>query len=211
MVLKMLLKIVAFLIIYLIVQDNLLSAEDNIWRTFIKQPNEQYYELCSRQIYESLHCDYKENIYGEKLDTPTQQQLIQDSPLYGQFLELVESMNRFAVELAFQLYPLTDGGDQGDLFRSIGIIIKRDPEFFLHLVRKYCTSNGPLKRLVIMFPLEQVVDNMEARIQETEDRIKAFKQVNVTELLEGRDRCISILSKYLLDIKKSNEMPPETE
>lgn len=200
MLLKRLIKTVAFLIICLVIQATLTSAEDNIWQVFIRQrPNEQYYRLCSKQIYESLHGDYRENIHGEKLDTPTQQQLIHNYPLYDQFLDLVEAMNPFAIELAFQLYPLTDGGGQGDLFRSIGTMIKKDPEFFLSLVLKYGINNGTLERMVIMFPLEQVVDNIDARIQETKDRIKSFEQVNTKELLPIKNVCISILTEYLID------------
>lgn len=185
------------------------GTEGNIWKQFINKPNNANYELCHNMIHDSLYGPYEENKYGEKINTPTQLQLIHNNRLYNQFLSLVRGVNPYAVELAVQLYPLTDAATTEDLCRSLGTIIKAKPEFFLSVLKNHeVTNNYVIRRMISMYPLEEFVDNIEGRIEETKERIRAFKKVKKSDLVELRDQCIDILSRYLIRLQKVQKEIP---
>ena len=182
------------------------NTEESSWKQFIENPNKENYALCAEMIHNSLYGPYQTNEYGEKINTPTHLYLIDEHDLYGKFLVLVRKMNPYAVELAFQLYPLTDGAAAEDLFRSIGTIIKVKPEFFLSMLKQYeIKDENIIKHMILMYPLEEVVDNLQRRIEETEERITAFKKVEKEEFSELREQCIDILSSYLTRLRKIEE------
>lgn len=196
------------LLVFLLLKTSLLlsNTEESSWKQFIENPNKENYALCAEMIHNSLYGPYQTNEYGEKINTPTHLYLIDEHDLYGKFLVLVRKMNPYAVELAFQLYPLTDGAAAEDLFRSIGTIIKVKPEFFLSMLKQYeIKDENIIKHMILMYPLEEVVDNLQRRIEETEERITAFKKVEKEEFSELREQCIDILSSYLTRLRKIEE------
>jgi len=197
--------LIVSLILTLLFETGLLFSgiEENIWKQFVNNPNKAKYELCQKMIQDSLYGPYEENKYGEKINTPTQLQLINNNHLYNQFLKLVRDIDPYAVELAVQLYPLTDAATTEDLCRSLGTIIKIKPEFFLSVLKKHeVTNEYVIGRMISMYPLEEFVDNIEGRIEETKERIRAFRTVKKSELVELRNQCIDILSRYLIRLKK---------
>ena len=198
-------KVVVLLVLAFLLKTGFLfsNVAENPWKEFVNRPDKKGYELCSRMINDSLHGPYETNEYGEKINTPTQLYLIDDWDLYGKFLMLVRTANPYAMELAFQLYPLADGAAGEDLFRSLGTTIKVEPHRFLSMMKKYGISNSNvIKTMILSYPLEEFVDNLKGRILETEERIMAFRKVGKREFFELREQCLDILSNYLTKLRK---------
>ena len=200
---KVILSVSLFLIWILGTQLLFGYTEGNIWEQFVNNPDDKNYELCRRIISNSLTGPYGKNKYGEKINTPTHQYLINRWDLYAKFLQLVRDINPYAVELALQLYPLTDGGASEDLSGQISMIVKEKPDFFLSMLNKYKIKNRhTIDNFVSSYPIDEFVDNIEGRIKETKERIKALQKVKNKEVIELRGQCIDILSQYLIRLEK---------
>lgn len=198
-------KLTTLLILIILFKTSLLlgGTDQNIWEKFIDQPNKANYELCRKMVNDSLYGPYDENTYGEKINTPTQLYLIDNWDLYGKFLKLVRKINPYAVELAVQLYPLTDASTTVDLFASVGTIIKIEPVFFLSVLKKYeVTNKYVIEGMATGKPLEKFVDNIEGQIAENKERIRALETVKKEDLIELRNQCITILKRRLIRLNK---------
>lgn len=201
-------KILILLSVLFALKSGLLFADDpeNPWQAFIITPNKANYEKCSKMVIDSITGPYEENKYGEKINTPTQKLLISNYELYGKFLELVREINPYAVNLAFQLYPLTDGAASEDLFGQIGMMVKEKPEFFLTMIKKYKIQHPKIiDSLAASYPVDEFVDNLDKMISEIELRIEALETVQNPELIGLRNQCINFLSKNLIRYKRIKE------
>jgi hypothetical protein len=193
-------KVLVFVVVLLFSQPNELFAENtaNPWQDFINKPNSENYEKCSLMIHDSLTGPYEENDYGEKINTPTQNSLISNYEIYNRFLKLVREINPYAIKLAFQLYPLTDGAASEDLFGQIGMMVKEQPEFFLKMIKKYRITNPSIiDGMVSGHPVDEFVDDLDKTMSEIAERIQALQTVRNSELTTLRDQCTSILQKDL--------------
>lgn len=201
-------KILILLSVLFALKSGLLFADDqqNPWQAFIITPNKANYEKCSKMVIDSITGPYEENKYGEKINTPTQKLLISNYELYGKFLELVREINPYAVNLAFQLYPLTDGAASEDLFGQIGMMVKEKPEFFLTMIKKYKIQHPKIiDNLATSRPVDEFVDNLDKSINEYEKRIETLEKIQNPELLSLRDQCLTFLFKDLNRYKRIKE------
>jgi len=189
-----------FSILFLIFCHSYLLANtsDTAWSLFVNVPNSDNYEKCSRMINDSLNGPYPKNVHGEKTNTPIHNKLFSDYNLYAKYLKLVRAANPYAVNLAFQLYPLTDGAVSEDLFGATSMIVKKKPELFLSMLKKYNIEEPILiDKFVSSLPVDEFVDRTDKRIVEIEKRIEALKTVNKSDLIAFRDQCIEQLTKDL--------------
>ena len=199
------LKIFVLVIFGLTLNSVLVMADshENPWTSFISAPNRGNYEKCSNMVHDSINWPYEENDYGEKINTPTQKLLISNYDLFEKFLMLVRDVNPYAVNLAFQLYPLTNGGASEDLFGQISMMVKQKPEFFLFMLKKYRIDRPILvNNFVSSYPVEEFVDNLDKRIMELEKRIEALEKVENPELFSLKDQCVAFLTKDLIRYRR---------
>jgi hypothetical protein len=165
----------------------------NIWATFVLEPNKANYQICQKQIDDSLSGKY------EPLKSPTYIQLMENK-LIGKFLKLIESGNSYAADLCFQFYPLFYGHAELQEFFDIhlGKLIKKDPQLFLKLFKKYVYKNkkyiSDADGLLLNYG-DEFVDKFKKQIRETQERIEALKRVKGENYKEVRDYCIEILKK----------------
>jgi len=169
------------------------------WERFVKNPDKVNYEICSNIINQAL----SENNEGMAV-TSIKNDFINDYRTFNSFLKLVRESNLYAIELAMQLYPLTDGGSSEDLFGQISMLVKDRPNLLLTMIDKYKVKDiHIITKMVSRFPIEEFADNLDKRINEIENRITALKGVNNNELIVLKDQCIGILFDYLRRLNKT--------
>jgi len=195
---------VILILIFLLKTEFLLGdTKNNPWIQFTSYPNKSNYELCTKMINDSLYGPYKTNDYGERINTPTHHNLIDKRDIYKRFLKQVREINPYAVELAIQLFPLTDGAASEELFGEVGMIVTVKPEFFLSMIEKYkIKDKGTIENMVASLPIDEFVDDLDKRIKEINERIIALKKVEKISLIRLRDQCIDILSDYLNKLRE---------
>jgi hypothetical protein len=187
-------------VLFLLLTSTNIFASDNIWMTFNKNPNEINYRVCREQIQTSNDI-LKDNT--KIWDTPVAVSLVSNNKLYNDFLNLVDRRNPYAVELAIQIYPFTDAAAREYLCQAVGKTIKTNPTFLLHLLRKYEVDNDREIRCFIgSYPVDEFTDDVDKNISETKNRIKFLKTVTSPELIEYREKCVSILSNYKRRLEK---------
>lgn len=179
------------------------GENSNIWVHFIEHPDHDRFIECKQQIEDSLTGDYKVNIYGERIETPTQTQLIKNMELFNQFLSLIRRGNIYALELGIQIRQLTNGGAKEDLDVSIGNNITKIPTIFLGLAKRYAIYKQDDFYSVLVNYGDEFVDKLDKQIVQTDLRIKALNRVRDADVFEIKQKCIAILQKQkrLLSIK----------
>lgn len=166
----------------------------NIWEEFVKNPSEINYRLCKSQI-EQL--ERKDEIV---------KQLINNVQIYRKYLNLVETGDLYALELAFQLQDIiAPGGNLEDIYIAMGKTINLIPEHFLYLADKYKPNNESLSSILLMYG-DEYVDNIDKTIKETELRIASLSKVTNEKLINIKNISIAKLTdnkKSLLADKRS--------
>ena len=183
-----------------------LANSADIWNQFIKYPTAENYARCQEQVGDSLYGNYRQNNYGEKVNTPTQKQLIRRFKLYRQFLSLASMGNSYAIELAFQIRPLTDGAAREELDIAIGKTIKSKPYLFLTLLKKYNALEQKDSGSILENYGDEFVDKFDEQIKETDERIRTLGRVKEATLSEVKKKVIEILKK-----RKSTILEKKTE
>ncbi len=189
---------------YLLVAGTLNGyATDNVWIRFINNPDIKTYIKCQETLHDSLKILHKKGVDNYK-DTPVFKALVSNDKLYYEFIQLVEKKkNRYAIELALQLYPFTDASTKEDLCQAIGVTIT-DPTHFLRLLKRFkINDNQEIGYFITMYPLEEYVDDLNKRLLETKRRIALFETVKDPELSTLKDICINILTDLQKSLEKS--------
>ena len=171
-------------------------GNENIWETFVTNPNQVNFEKCQEQIKDALSGRY------ERYQSPTYKQLMENGAI-GKLLNLVENGNIYANELCYQLFPLFRSHGHVEILETfdidLGKLIKKDPESFLMLLKKYMNrQEGEYLYLeAILCALgDEFVDEYAKQIQEIKERIESLQIVEKKELQELRDSCIKILMDH---------------
>ena len=191
----------------------------NAWERFLREPNRVNYESCRMMIILDL--------WNQKVE-PTkalQEQLFDESPdryiaplgsgyryisPYAALYKLVTEANPYAADLMMLVGPFTDGAYAEDLREAIGLIVRRDPELFLILLRRYGVSeNDGIREYLMHFPLDEVLDDLKAEKAEAKRRFQALEKVQNKDLIPLRDTCLSILQTRLKEYDSLKEEPEE--
>jgi len=169
-------------------------SSNNLWKMFNNNPNKRNYNVCLQQIQETkdLPINDKTQLY---------RQLIIEKEI-GNFLKLVESGNKYAADLCFNLFPPFKGHVQYiEVFNiSIGKLIKNNTELFLSLlseydnkiIGKYTSFDGLLGSYGSEF-----VDKTEKKIEETNKRIECLNEIKNSKYKHLINKCLEYYNKRL--------------
>ena len=124
-------------------------------------------------------------------------------------LDLAETGNHYAMEIAFQIRPLyaKAASPSEAIYRSLGFSATREPTFFLELIRKYHVSTGVLENFVLQTSVESV-DNLRAQREEWTRRVQALSRVREQRLLQLRDKAISLIQHQINESFTYPDNPP---
>jgi len=174
-------------------------SSNNIWRDFNNNPNDENYERCLTQIEET-------NTIPINDKTPIFKQLIIDQEIRNLF-KLVESGNKLASDLCFNLFPVFKGHVQYiEFFNiSLGKLITRDAQLFMELlakydnviVGKYTSFDGLLGNYGNDFD-----DNVNMMIVETNKRLESLRNLNNCNNKQLIKKCIDYFNKRLEFLKR---------
>jgi hypothetical protein len=134
------------------------SSAQEQWKDFLVKPSADTYGPLSAAIRKCVvtKCDDADIAgSGDNL-----------ANLY-KLLDLAETGNHYAMEIAFQIRPLyaRAASPSEAINRSLGFSATLEPRFFLELVRKYRISTGALEYFVLQTSVESV-DNERAQREE---------------------------------------------
>lgn len=170
------------------------NKEPSIWQKFVNNPNLINYKICQIAVWKTVAPQHN------RFDNPITKELSNNYDLYDRFLDLIKKRNIYALELGMQIYPFTNGGNLEDLYQAIGTVIVKDTELFLYLIVKYnIDDDDVLEDMIGMYPLEEVTDNLGARIRISNERLEAFKAIKRETLIITGNKCIKILEERLRD------------
>jgi len=205
-------RLVILSIMSLLIFFSIANGEDNIWINFVRNPNEFNYEICQRQVQDSLSGRY------DRFKSPAYLDLMENY-LFGKVLSLSRKGNTYARHLCFQFYPLFQGNSEylEYLDFTLGTLVREDPELFLTLVKKYVKEydNTPyhLDGMLTNYG-EEFVDKIDKQIKETDERIAALQKVDRKDLEELRNRCIERLTEekmLLVENKKRLDLKSQSK
>lgn len=178
------------------------QAKDNIWITFVNEPNEANYKICRQQIKDSLYGNYQD------FKSPTYLNLMEDytignvlGKVIGKVMLLIEDGNTYASDLTFHMLPLFNNNLalSEELRIELGKLTKKNPELYLKLLKKY---GHDFDLLGLANYGDEFVDDINAQIQETHERMEALQKVHKKDLQKLRDRCITSLKDLKINLKK---------
>jgi hypothetical protein len=177
-------------------------AKENIWVTFVNEPNEANYQICRHQVKDSLSGKY------EDFKSPTYLNLMEDHmfgnvavKVIGKVMLLIDEGNTYASDLTFQMLPLFYNNLAlfEEMQIELGKLTKRNPELYLALLKKY---KHDYNLLGLANYGDKFVDDIDAQIKETQERIEALQKVHKKELQILRDRCIAYLKDREINLQK---------
>ena len=186
------LAFILFLVLYFFVVWG--NTKENMWDSFVLKPNKENFKICQEQVNASLsgkHVDFTSPVYI---------QLLENNRIW-KILDLAEKNNFYAINLCCQFYPLFNKNAEINeaINISLGKVIKKDPELFLKLFKKYFYNAAKQNPSFISGLLGNYgpgyVDAFDKQLKETQERIEALRTVNKEEYKEVRDYCLDVLKK----------------
>ncbi len=187
-------KVFVINIIFLYFVFSKVNADENIWLNFINNPNKTNYEICLKDLNDSLST----NQYL-KDNTPAFLSLTKNGVLEKIF-RLIENGNIYASQLCLDFYPLFQGyPNYTERFGiPFGKLLKIDPESFLSLLNSYYNKDDPyvknLNRFLSSYG-DEFVDRPHNMLKETQERIEALKSVQNENLKNIKIKCIKSLEE----------------
>jgi len=129
-----------------------------------------------------------------------------DSEEVYKLIALIKSGNPYAVDVAFFSLNLDlfDGGELGDVVRSLGQLAEINPKLLLRSLKRHGIIGYPFENIMIILPLE-AVDDSNAKIRTVQKRIDSISTVNDPSLINERDQAILVLKRRLAQLQERKE------
>ena len=105
------------------------------------------------------------------------------SQLFSLF-NMVSEGNDYAFEISLLIIDCLDGGNLGNMYRSIGLFFDRKPSEFFSVLDNSEASNNNLKNMLVTLPL-YTVDDIPQKIGLLEKRLKAASRIESCAIREG--------------------------
>jgi hypothetical protein len=169
------------------------ACSANVWKDFLAKPDDRsrFLALESEASLPDGPCvEFKKQLSSEERQ-----------PLFV----LVASGNENAFHASMLIMECLDGGDLGDMHRSVGLFMEKSPKTFLSAVAKGRYSDAQLEDMVIKLPLE-LTDNVDGKIASIQKRINILLAVDEFAIVNIRDKSILILQEYEKELKKYAEL-----
>ena len=193
--------------------------EKNVWSDFVKNPDGKNYEKCDRQLEKEVTDFHKKHPFECKPDATgecpdsvsyTIEHLFAawENGNYWGFMNLVAKGNKYAMRLAFKMYPITDGSVIADTNAAIARSIVHNPELFLILMKQYQPEYPTLdlKDEFLFHYYEEDYDKTQKMMDQRSkivfnQMIKALKRIKKSGLRSVRDQCVEKLREMKKQIK----------
>lgn len=194
--------------------------EKNVWSDFVKKSDEKNYKKCDHQLEKEVTDFHKKHPFECKPDATgecpdsvsyTMKHLFAawENGNYWGFMNLVAKGNKYAMNLAFKMYPITDASVILDVKTAIARSIVFQPELFLILMKEYQPEYPTLdlKEEFLYDYYEEDYENMREKrsIFIFTQMITSLTRVKRRDLKNIRYQCIKKLRGMIKQIK-GNQM-----
>ena len=164
------------------------------WGKILTEPSEDSFIAVKDQLSKAGKCDgdwYSNAKYSDQLFS---------------LFNMVSEGNNYAFEISLLITDCLDGGNLGDMYRSMGLFFELKPSEFFRILDSRPVSNNNLKNMLVMLPL-YTVDDIPQKIDLLDKRLKMasrFVENDVDPALYKK--AVSILRKEInfyksLDVK----------
>lgn len=112
--------------------------------------------------------------------------------------------DRAAIRKLFTLYPYSDGAVSEDIDVALGQTIRKHPQIFLEELNRSGRAN--CERCIpslVGNTGEELVDRLQAQVNELDKRKKALRSVHQKSLEKLRDKLIRILNEEIREIRET--------
>jgi hypothetical protein len=153
------------------------AADEGPWPGFLRNPTAATY----RRVVEAV--DACRTSACERSVTP-------DSSSVMALIRMVDANQPQAIDAAFLVYRLLDGGDLEDVARSLGKLADRNPDLFLRMVKTHHLKPAQLRGIAHALP-DDVVDDDDQRERAIGNRIRALSSVVDPALAAERELALA--------------------
>jgi hypothetical protein len=159
---------------------------DSLWSEFLHNPNENTASILHSSIVTDTGTCNKGAL-------PTRKES-------HRLLTLIREGNSPAFRTALLISNCLGVGDLEDLYRAAGVFLEREPKKFLQIVDERKVSDGNLRYMTTMLPLN-LVDNITGKISAIKTRIARTESVNDAPLASIQAEVLTFLRAEQSDLE----------